>query len=230
MVSDEEGIKLVKEYLKENKDAFLQAREKFGIGERIGLGALPYFHDYFEWGELIPIKVKNNEWLASERTFFGLSSVSTFPISMLEEYKDITIQPSGSRKLFFVSIYPRQGFCERGELEKRAIEPSTKAFCGLASHEFAEYLLNFNKESIPTKFKQKVNSIKASDDQIKDQSMADVLASLYGYKQGVLAHLNLQLSCLKTYKDYPGGLVRPPHNLIKEAEERIELVEKYSSS
>lgn len=228
MVSDEEGIKLVEEYLKENKDAFLQAREKFGIGESVGLGTLPYFHDYFEWGKLVPIKVKNNKWLAPERTFFGLSSVSTFPLSMLEEYKDITVQPSGSRKLYFVSIYPRKGFCERGELEKRAIESSTEAFCGLASHEFAEYLLNFNKRSIHSKFKRKVNAIKASDKQIKYQSMADVLASLYGYKQGVLAYLNLRLNCLKAYEDYPGGLIRPPHDLIKEVGERIELVEKYS--
>jgi hypothetical protein len=230
MESAEENFKVVTDYIERNMETFLKLRQSFGLKENIGLGSSPYFHEIYGWGRLVPTKTRKGELLIPKATFFGLSNDPTLPVSEARRIY-VPIQPSGKRKKFLVSFYPRQGPYEGGGLERRALEPSGEVFQGLISHELSEYILNFSKESIKPNFKKVIESIKSSDSDTTEQSRADVLGSLHGYKPQVLAQLNLHLDCLQSYQDFEGGhgaLYRAPHEVIREIKKRINLVEKHS--
>lgn len=226
---------LVRNYLVKRVSLFEQIRKDLGVGENVGLGfyesdPFRFGWNYYSWARIDAVKVKNNKWYLKR---FGIRSLLSFLLSFFIENKYINeyivIPPSGSKKLYLVSFYPRQGVSENGRLEERLFKAPDEVFCGISSHELAEYFLNFNKERVPCQFRQKLDYIKASDDQIREQSKADVLASLHGYKQQILAYLEFSIECTKTYKDFTSGvLLKAPHDLIQEANERIELVRKYS--
>jgi hypothetical protein len=213
------------EYLEKNKDEFLQMREACGIDEAVGLGSLPRYHVYSQWGALIPIKVRDGKRMIKQMTFVG--TINNFVPLRPKDINNIVVMPSGKSDQHLVSVYPKRGCMEGGGLEQRMLDAGRDVFCGLVSHELAEYWLNFDKDNIPLEFREKLDTIYSPSDDVREQSKADVLGSLYGYQQQVLAFLNLHLDCLKTYEDFPGGLVRPPHETIKELEDRIRIVKRY---
>ena len=223
---------LVRKYLEKKVSLFEQTRKDLGVGENVGLGL--YENDPFRFGwhyydlaTIKGVKVKNNKWYVKSSNIIGNLISLFFPILIEDEC--IIIPPSGPKNLFLVSFYPRQGVYENGRLETKLFEASDGIFCGISSHELAEYFLFFDKKSISNQFKQILWSIRASNDQVMEQIKADVLASLLGYREQILAYLNFHLECVNTYGDYPfDGNLKSRYSVIQELDERIRLVKEYA--
>jgi hypothetical protein len=211
-------------YLEENRKLFLDTRGKFSVGTNVGLGSLPLFHPYYVSGKLLPMIRGVEEILVPTMNILGMEDDDYRPLTDHEKRR-IVIQPTfGDDESYLVSVRPTKGFYEKGRLEERIFDASIDVLTGIFAHEFSEYNLI---QGVREEYENMLRRIVDLSPKTEDQSRADVLAGLMGYREQMLSYLRFRLASLRTYRDYPGGLIRAPHHLIEEVNDRIRIVEQF---
>jgi len=209
---------------------FLEIREKMGIKDDIGFGYLPEFHsEGISLGGLPDIKrTKKGDIEYSVQGW--LLQIEQEKLAK-EEEKNILVMPKHlEHKQRIVSIHdPHEKWDTKGEFP-HLIDAPDDVFIGLIAHELAH---SYNSRS---KLPPEVRSIlekrykdnrpgskyKWSYDTHDEEEM-DVIASLFGYKDQVVANLDFMIDRINKMGPY----FRNKQHIIKSLEVRKQQVLKY---
>jgi len=227
-------LQKVIDYLKQKADLFKEVREKFHIGDDLGLVSVPEYHEY-NIGQVSKILLKDGKDYTKYQGVFG----GTILLEIKPER--IVVRPVYKNdEAYVVSIYFSPGVVEniRGfTLDEKFLLAPDEIIKGLFAHECAEYLLNFKKESIPSEMlailEEKMQREEFTDQNwaailsgLQEQCSADSLACLFGYKEEIIAYLEFNKKRIQEQEDFPGGLYRPPRRKVEELQTRIDFIKK----
>ncbi|MEK7540808.1 MAG: hypothetical protein AAB529_01015 [Patescibacteria group bacterium] len=211
---------------------FLEIRKKMGIKEDIGFGYLPEFHGTgISMGGLPDIK-KTKAGDIKYSVQGGLLQVCQEKLPK-EEEKNILVMPKHlESKQRIVSIHDPFEEWDKSKTFTHLVDAPDDVFIGLIVHELAH---SYNSRS---KFPPKVRSVlenrqKKEDPDNKykwsydthDEEEMDIIASLFGYKNQVIAKLDFMIDRMNK----TGPNFRNRQYIIESLEDRKQQVLKYCS-
>ena len=249
MISEQDQ-KLI-ERLEEYRSNFEQIRSRFGLDDRIGFGSLPNAHSVYSLGMLVDVfGTRGDELGYSDNQGF-------FPESVVlpeEESARVIVYPNTSKeKLHVVSVYQKKGWWDKDSFEPRVLEVSDLVLDGLVAHELSHWVKEYGQlpERVQEVLKQRELGFiqlchNASEHARKfgqeaywdfmnqhhvstnGEADIDIIASLYGFKEGVIAKIDYTMECLRAYNGPDEDpQYETPKQAIKQLEFRKKDVQRY---
>lgn len=195
------------EFLSERRHLFFAVKDSFGIGEDLGLGALPRRHFPNTWLRIIPL-FKSSRFLvyAPPRR-----------LSLDDERKIIVVEPKDALLSVFPTSTPVGSGGGGDEFERRFLSIPDEALQGGYAHECAAYQIYMRR--VPRRFRQALTGIPDR------QKREDALAAAHGYGAELLCFLETHLELL-IYEPKPryGSLFRGSLSIRDELEDRINFL------
>jgi hypothetical protein len=194
------------EFLSERLHLFFSVKDSFGIGEELGLGALPRLHFPNTWMKIIPLVRPNR--------FFTFAPPRR--LSLERERKIIVVEPEDA----LLSVFPVPtdvGSSGGGSFERRFLRIPDEALVGGYAHECAAYQIYMKK--VPEEHRQALKGV--ADRQRRE----DLLAAAQGYKSELVSFFEAHLELL-VYEPSPryGWIFRGSLSIRDELEERISFL------
>ncbi|MCK4730329.1 MAG: hypothetical protein KAT28_03345 [Candidatus Aenigmarchaeota archaeon] len=201
---------------------FEQIRACFNLEDRIGFGSLPNAHNVYSLGMLIDVFGARDGRLgySDNQGFFPEKGILPE-----DEAARIIISPNTSKdKPYLVSVYQKKGWWDGDSFEPRILGVPDLVLDGLVAHELSHWVKEYGQLPVNVQrvLKQREQDfIKLCKDaseyagkfgreaywDFMDQYYTptngeadiDIIASLYGYKEEVIAKIDYTTECLKTY-------------------------------
>lgn len=250
------------ERLKDLKPKFFEimTRMRRTVERDIGFGSLPKLHYVESLESMIGLRETENELVyptpplgfthdlddGTEMSYEELEAFIPVDEILNEEARNrIIVMPETGGLSFpsLISIYQHRDF--RGDSQdEQLVEASDDVFEGLIAHQIAR-LFVFDHGGYPwfiTDFfaSKGLNSCRIVEDEEIDSSgfrfrsegTHDVIASLFGYQDQVLAKLQFMRKCTSTYAENPNtgpSLLSGLYRLLQKTDMKIEAVEKYGT-
>ncbi len=194
------------EFLSDRLHLFFSVKDSFGIGEELGLGALPRFHFPNTWMRIIPLVRPNR--------FFAFAPSRR--LSLDRERKIIVVEPEDA----LLSVFPVPTDVGSGGgsgFERRFLRITDEALVGGYAHECAAYQIYMKK--VPEEYRQ---ALKGVTDRQRGE---DLLAAAQGYRSELLNFFETHLELL-VYEPRPryGWIFRGSLSIRDELEERISFL------
>ena len=227
----------LRERLKPFVPKFLEIRDRFGLGSDIGFGSLPEVHGAYTLGSVTTFAKTDQglHYMVPGLLFADYAKLDAKASEGILVMPDVTAE-----RPRLISIYQRKGYHEGSAVEERLLTASDDVFVGIIAHELAHPLAEKpDKPDVVTKFlrRRRDDFVKYADDpngvdmfDLSDEAEFDVIASLYGYKDEILAKLRYAAACLSTYQgadDLDYSLTKTHGYAINETQARIKEVERY---
>lgn len=195
------------EFLSDRLHLFFSVKDSFGIGEELGLGALPRLHFPNTWMKIIPLVRPNR--------FFAFAPPRRLYLE--RERKIIVVEPEDA----LLSVFPVPtdiGSGGGGGFERRFLLIPDEALMGGYAHECAAYQIYMKR--VPEEHRRALKGV--ADRQRRE----DLLAAAQGYGSELVSFFETHLGLL-VYEPRPryGGFIRGSLSIRDELEERISFLE-----
>ena len=230
--------------------AFVETRNRMGVGSNVGLGSLPLAHGAYSAAMLAKIhKLGGGSYAYQENGLFpewvGLSpgearellvipprsaSVLSWPRSPFRQIKQ-------SHPLWLVSVYQNKGYWDPlPQEETRLLGVTDKILTGLFAHEFAHYVEKFvglpdsAKPVLAAWERESLTGGQGLSPEFPAGSLTDtktdLIAASLGFKEEILAKNQYTMDCVATYVEptAPQGLYVRPSEALSQLKYRNEQV------
>lgn len=232
-IFDEALLKRLKNFV----PSFLKMRQIMGLDETVGFASFPDSHGVYEIGVLPYLRKRGDKLYYQVHGFLFAEEELATP----EVVQRILVMPDLSKRPHrIVSIYQRKGWNENGEIEERLLKAPNEVFIGVIAHELSHmFEFGIKKPKFLTDFeKEKGKEIKKFVEKncpngilntglLEEQCMTDITASLFGFKDAVLAKNKYLKECLSTYNgadDTSYSFMKAPGTCIEEISLRTKAV------
>lgn len=228
--------------LKNFTPTFLKMRQTMELDGTVGFASFPESHGVYEMGILPDLKKRDDKLYYQVRGFLLPEEELVTP----KVVQRILVMPDLSKRTHrIVSIYQRKGWHENGEIEERLLKAPDEVFIGVIAHELShmfefgikkpKFLTDFEKgkgEEIEKFVEKNCPEGIINTQGLVEQSMMDITASLFGFKNAVLAKNKYLKECLSTYDgadDTSYSFMKAPGTCIEEINLRTKAVLNYSA-
>ncbi|NTV24502.1 MAG: hypothetical protein HGA85_09155, partial [Nanoarchaeota archaeon] len=230
----------------------LEIRDIMGVTGEVGFASLPNAHSAYSMGMLTPA------YNTKEGTAY-MESSGFFPdwaVLPKKEDRRIIVPNSGSG--YMVSVYQKKGWWDEEMREPRVLSVSDLALDGLVAHELVHWRKDI-KDNLPRSVKSVLKRREKDYEALVSQAQEyaknegghftdaffefinihhvstngeadiDIIAGLFGFKDGVIAKNRHMIECVKDYRnpEKSDSLYLTPAQVMRQAEFRIAEVERY---
>ncbi len=223
----EEDVQRVLEYLKNKVNLFYYVRERFQIGNILGLVSCPEVHEYFQ-GAVFKVFGRAGGEIIRYRSVLFNESLSLSLNTDGTLVNRVAVHPTFCQgSAYVMSIYFSPGLMENLRrtcfLDEEFFSAPDDVLIGLYAHECAEHLLHYAEKKIPADKKATIEC-RTEGLEFESQCRADLLACLFGFAEELKAFLVFRKERLLEQEDFPGGIYRPPSRMAEELQTRIDFL------
>ena len=240
------------ERLRKYQGTFRQIRSRFGLDDGIGFGSLPNAHSVYSLGMLVDVFRSRTNNLG----YFDNQGLNSEAVILPEDQSArVLVYPDTSKERpHVVSVYQKKGWWDGISFEPRVMSVPDLVLDGVVAHELSHWVKEYGElpERVQEVLKQREHDfIQLCHDASKHakrfrretyfdfmnqhhistngEADIEIIASLYGFREAVIAKIDYVIGCLRTYTgpDEHPQLVTPKQ-AIEQMEFRKKEVQRYS--
>lgn len=228
--------------------AFIETRNRMGVGSNVGLGSLPLAHGVYSAAMLAhiyksrggsytyPLSGLFPDWIGLSPGEAGeLLVVPPRPASVFAWPRLSIRQIKQSYTLWLVSVYQNKGYWDPHPAEEsRLLDVTDKVLTGLFAHEFAHYVEKFvglqdSTKSVLASWHRGMKDVFVAEEipiGAGAETEVDLIAASMGFKEEILAKNQYTMDCVATYVEptAPQGLYVRPSEALSQLKYRNEQV------